>query len=89
MFNFAGQVEDAYDAVWDTPPEQPAGDDGDHGDHGATGYADCFCAARTGDGRLDLVLMCGWADEPEDIVRILDEEVRYLARDKNNVRSSS
>ncbi|WP_440068648.1 beta-ketoacyl synthase N-terminal-like domain-containing protein [Streptosporangium sp. OZ121] len=83
VFNFAGQVEDEYDEIWDMTLEQPAGD------HEATGYADCFCAAKTGNGRLDLVLMCRWADGPDDITRILDEEVRHLVRDKDSMRSSS
>ncbi|MFI8946974.1 beta-ketoacyl synthase N-terminal-like domain-containing protein [Streptomyces sp. NPDC053750] len=83
VFNFAGRVEDAYDTVWDLTPDQPA--DG----RDATGGADCFCAARTTGGRLDLVLQCRWADEPEDITRILDEEVRRLVRENDSVRSPS
>ncbi|MEU3850376.1 beta-ketoacyl synthase N-terminal-like domain-containing protein [Streptomyces sp. NPDC029554] len=81
VFNFAGRVEDAYDSVGDLTADRQGGD--------ATGGADCFCAAKTGDGRLDLVLQCRWADQPEDITRILDEEVRRLVRENDTVRSSS
>ncbi|MEU6183537.1 beta-ketoacyl synthase N-terminal-like domain-containing protein [Streptomyces coeruleorubidus] len=82
VFNFAGRVEDAYDSVGDLTPDQAV-------DHDATGGADCFCAAKTGNGRLDLVLQCRWADEPDDITRILDEEVRGLVRENDSVRSPS
>ncbi|MER6911901.1 beta-ketoacyl synthase N-terminal-like domain-containing protein [Streptomyces sp. NPDC000594] len=75
VFNFAGTVEDEYDAIWDMTLEQLAADQ----DKG--GFADCYGMAKTGNGRLDLVLMCAWVDGPEDIIGILDEEVRFLTRD--------
>ncbi|MFD4024193.1 beta-ketoacyl synthase N-terminal-like domain-containing protein [Streptomyces sp. NPDC058576] len=77
VFNFAGQAEGEYDAAWEAALDQPSGTEG------ADGYADCFCAARTGDGRLELFVMSRWADGPEKISSILAEEARRLVRDRS------
>ncbi|MGW6711477.1 beta-ketoacyl synthase N-terminal-like domain-containing protein [Streptomyces globisporus] len=77
VFNFAGQAEGEYDAAWEAAMDQPSENEG------ADGYADCFCAARTGDGRLELFVMSRWADGPEDISGILAEEARRLVRDRS------
>lgn len=74
VFNFAGTLEKEYDAIWEMTLEQLTDD------HGKLDYADCYCVSKTGNGRLDLVILCKWVEEPDDIIRILDEEVEHLTR---------
>ncbi|WP_424184588.1 beta-ketoacyl synthase N-terminal-like domain-containing protein [Actinokineospora sp. G85] len=72
LVNFVGNVEDEYDAVWDLMLEQL------DEDQGKLDYADCYCNAKINNGRLDLLVLCKWVQDPQEIRVILDEEVEYL-----------
>jgi hypothetical protein len=67
-----GNVEDEYDAIWDMTLAQLTDD------QAKLDYADCYGVAKAGNGRLDLLLLSKWVEDPEDLVRILDDEVEYL-----------
>lgn len=74
LLNFVGNVEDEYDAIWDMTLAQLADD------QGKLDYADCYGVSKAGNGRLDLLILSKWVEDPDDLVRILDEEVEYLTR---------
>ncbi|MGM1057642.1 beta-ketoacyl synthase N-terminal-like domain-containing protein [Saccharothrix sp. Mg75] len=74
LLNFVGNVEDEYDAIWDMTLAQLSDD------QGKLDYADCYGVSKVGNGRLDLLVLSKWVDDPDDIVRILDDEVEYLTR---------
>ncbi|ROP42188.1 type I polyketide synthase [Saccharothrix texasensis] len=72
LLNFVGNVEDEYDAIWDMTLAQLTDD------QAKLDYADCYGVSKVGNGRLDLLVLSKWVDDPEDLVRILDDEVEYL-----------
>ncbi|MFG2062505.1 beta-ketoacyl synthase N-terminal-like domain-containing protein [Micromonospora sp. NPDC048871] len=72
LLNFVGNVEDEYDAIWDMTLAQLTDD------QSKLDYADCYCVSKVGNGRLDLLLLSKWVEDPHELVRILDDEVEYL-----------
>ncbi|MEU5552253.1 beta-ketoacyl synthase N-terminal-like domain-containing protein [Micromonospora sp. NPDC047793] len=72
LLNFVGNVEDEYDAIWDMTLAQLTDD------QAKLDYADCYCVSKVGNGRLDLLVLSKWVDDPRDLVRVLDDEVEYL-----------
>ncbi|OLF10147.1 hypothetical protein BLA60_17015 [Actinophytocola xinjiangensis] len=74
LLNFVGNVEDEYDAIWDMTLAQL------EGDQNKLDYADFYGVSKMGNGRLDLLILTKWVDDPAEVVSILDEEVEYLAR---------
>ncbi|MGW4114204.1 beta-ketoacyl synthase N-terminal-like domain-containing protein [Actinosynnema sp. NPDC004786] len=72
LLNFVGNVEDEYDAIWDMTLAQLTDD------QSKLDYADCYGVSKVGNGRLDLLILSKWVEDPDDLVRILDDEVAYL-----------
>lgn len=75
LLNFVGNVEGEYDAIWDMTLGQITDD------QNTLDYADCYCVAKVTGGRLDLLVLTAWVDEPGDVIAILDDEVGHLMRD--------
>lgn len=72
LLNFVGNVEDEYDAIWDMTLAQLTDD------QSKLDYADCYGVSKVGNGRLDLLVLSKWVEDPDDLVRILDDEVAHL-----------
>ncbi|PSL55783.1 acyl transferase domain-containing protein [Saccharothrix carnea] len=72
LLNFVGNVEDEYDAIWDMTLAQLTDD------QSKLDYADCYGVSKVGNGRLDLLVLSKWVEDPDDLVRILDDEVEHL-----------
>lgn len=73
LLNFVGNVENEYEEIWRMTLAQLEDEDQSKLD-----YADFYGISKINEGRLDLLVLTKWVDDPDAFVAILDEELERL-----------
>lgn len=73
LLNFVGNVENEYEEIWKMTLAQLEDEDQSKLD-----YADFYGISKINEGRLDLLILTRWVDDPEAFIRLLDEELADL-----------
>lgn len=73
LLNFVGNVENEYEEVWRMTLAQLEDEDQSKLD-----YADLYGISKINEGRLDLLILTRWVDDPEAFIGLLDEELADL-----------
>ena len=73
LLNFVGNVENEYEEIWRMTLAQLEDEDQSKLD-----YADFYGISKINEGRLDLLVLTRWVDDPEEFVALLDQELADL-----------